>query len=68
MPDIFGNPQRRGASGRIPDSRADGYQKYVNERYTCPPDLHARLLRYAEEWRTITKSSKENEAAGPKQK
>ena len=49
MPDIFGNSQRRGASGRVPDSRADGYQKYVNERYTCPPDLHARLLRYAEE-------------------
>ncbi len=49
MPDIFCNPQRRGSSGRIPDSRAESHQKYVNERYTCPPDLHARLVRYAKE-------------------
>lgn len=49
MPDIFDKPQRRGASGRVPDSRADGYQKFENKRYTCPPDLYARLVRYAED-------------------
>lgn len=49
MPDLFGKPQRKGASGRAPDSRADNYQKFVNERYTCPPDLHARLVKFCED-------------------
>ena len=49
MPDLFGKPQRKGASGRVPDSRADNYQKFVNERYTCPTDLHARLVKYCED-------------------
>ena len=49
MPDLFGKPQRKGASGRVPDSRADNYQKFVNERYTCPPDLHARLVKFCED-------------------
>lgn len=49
MPDLFGKPQRKGASGRVPDSRAEGYQKFVNERYTCPPDLHARLVKYCQD-------------------
>lgn len=46
MPDIFDKPQRRGGSGRIPDSRASDYQKFINDRYTCPPELHARLVRF----------------------
>ena len=49
MPDFFGKPQRKGSSGRIPDSRADSYQKFVNDRYTCPPELHARLVKYCED-------------------
>ena len=49
MPDILGNRQRRGSSGRIPDSRADRYQKFVNDRYTCPPELHARLVKFCED-------------------
>ena len=49
MPDLFGKPQRKGASGRVPDSRAESYQKFVNERYTCPPDLHARLVKYCQD-------------------
>ena len=49
MPDLFGKPQRKGASGRVPDSRAESYQKFVNERYTCPPDLHARLVKFCKD-------------------
>ena len=49
MPDIFGNRQRKGSSGRIPDAKAAEHQKFVNERYTCPPDLHARLVKYCED-------------------
>ena len=49
MPDFFGKPQRKGNSGRIPDSRADSYQKFVNDRYPCPPELHARLVRFCED-------------------
>ena len=49
MPDFFGKPQRKGSSGRIPDSHADRYQKFVNDRYTCPPELHARLVKFCED-------------------
>lgn len=49
MPDLFGKPQRKGASGRVPDSRVERYQKFVNERYTCPPDLHAHLVKYCKD-------------------
>ena len=49
MPDFFGKPQRKGNSGRIPDSRADSYHKFVNDRYTCPPELHARLVKFCED-------------------
>lgn len=47
MPDLFDKPRRQGSSGRIPDSRAESHQNFVNERYTCPPDLHARMVKYA---------------------
>ena len=46
MADLFDKPQRKGSSGRVPDSRADGYQKWIVERYSCPPDLHARLVKF----------------------
>lgn len=49
MPDVFGNKQRQGSAGRVPDAVAETYQKYVNERYTCPPDLHARLVKFCED-------------------
>ena len=49
MPDVLGNKQRQGSAGRVPDAVAETYQKYVNERYTCPPDLHARLVKFCED-------------------
>lgn len=49
MTDLFDKPQRKGNSGRIPDSRVADYQKWIVERYSAPPELHARLLKYCED-------------------
>ena len=49
MPDIFGNKERKGNSGRIPDKKAETYTKYENRRYTCPPELYARLSKYCDD-------------------
>lgn len=49
MPDFFGKPQSKGNSGRIPDSRSADYQKFINDRYTCPPELHSRLVKFCED-------------------
>lgn len=47
--DFLDKPQRKGSSGRIPDSGVETYQKYENRRYTCPPDLYQRLVKYCED-------------------
>lgn len=40
-------------SGRVPDSKMDKYEKYVKDQYSCPKDLHDRLLKFcADEERT----------------
>lgn len=44
--EIFDKPRRRGDAGRVPDSRVTQHRTYVNERYTCPPDIHDRLLAF----------------------
>lgn len=49
MPDLFGRKQHRGASGRIPDSRADDHQTFINAHFTLPPELHARLGKYCDD-------------------
>lgn len=49
MPTFSGKPERKDSSGRVPDAVADSYQKYVNDRYTCPPELHARLVKFYED-------------------
>lgn len=49
MADIFGNKERKGSAGRIPDSKAKDYQKFENHRYTCPPDVYARLCKYCDD-------------------
>lgn len=46
LDEILNAPRRRGASGRVPDKKKTAYQPYVNERYTCPPDLHARMVQF----------------------
>lgn len=47
--DLFEKPRRRGHSGRIPDMKKDEHEKYENRRYTCPPELFARLLKFCED-------------------
>lgn len=49
MQDSVGKKRRKGSAGRIPASRAAGYQKYIKEVYTCPPDIHARLLKFCDD-------------------
>ena len=49
MPNVFGEKERKGSSGRVPDKLKDTYQKYENHRYTCPPDLYARLAKYCDD-------------------
>ena len=49
IPDLLGIRQRKGSSGSAPDARTDECRKFVNERYTCPPALHARLVKYCED-------------------
>lgn len=49
MTNIFGEKERKGSAGRVPDSKAKTYQKYENRRYTCPPDLYARLCKFCDD-------------------
>lgn len=46
LDDIMNKPRRQGASGRVSDKMKSAHKTYVNERYTCPPDIHDRLLAY----------------------
>ena len=47
MPDpLTGKPLRQGSAGRVPDSKIADHRTFVNERYTCPPEIHDRLLAY----------------------
>lgn len=41
--------ERRGSQGRIADARMSTYQKFVDHKYTCPPDLYARLEKYCDD-------------------
>lgn len=49
MPDYLGNKQRKGASGRVPDSKMGEYRKFENHRYTCPPDLYDRMVKFCDD-------------------
>lgn len=46
MPNMLGERERRGGSGRIPDSKMEGYEKSVTKHYTCRPELFDRLKKY----------------------
>lgn len=46
MSDIFGNPERRGSSGRIPDSKRSQYKLYQRVNATIEPSVYDRLERY----------------------
>ena len=40
---------RQGNQGRVPDSLMGEYKKYENHRWSCPPDLYARLTKFCED-------------------
>lgn len=44
--DIFGNPERRGSSGRIPDSKRDKHKLFQRVNCTIDPDIYERLEQY----------------------
>ena len=46
MPDIFGNPERRGSSGRIPDSKRDQHKLYQRVNTTIEPSVFERLEKF----------------------
>ena len=46
MSDIFGNPERKGSSGRIPDSQRSRYKLFQKINCTIDPDTFDRLERY----------------------
>lgn len=44
--DVFGNPERRGSSGRIPDSKRQEHKLFQRVNITLDPDTYERLERY----------------------
>lgn len=44
--DVFGNPERRGSSGRIPDSKRQEHKLFQRVNVTIDPDTYERLERY----------------------
>lgn len=44
--DVFGNPERRGSSGRIPDSKRQEHKLFQRVNVTIDPETYERLERY----------------------
>ena len=44
--DVFGNPERRGGSGRIPDSKRESHKLFQRVNVTIDPETYERLERY----------------------
>ena len=44
--DVFGNPERRGSSGRVPDSKRQEHKLFQRVNITLDPDTYERLERY----------------------
>ena len=44
--DVFGNPERRGGSGRIPDSKRQEHKLFQRVNVTIDPETYERLERY----------------------
>lgn len=47
--DIFGNPERRGSSGRIPDSKRSQHKLFQRVNTTIDPETFDRLEKYCAE-------------------
>ena len=46
MPNIFGEPERRGSSGRIPDSKRSQHQLFQKVNVTIDPETFERLEKF----------------------
>lgn len=46
MPNIFGEPERKGGSGRIPDSKRSQHKLFQRVNCTIDPDIYDRLEQY----------------------
>ena len=44
--DVFGNSERRGSSGRIPDSKRQEHKLFQRVNITLDPDTYERLERF----------------------
>lgn len=49
MPNFFGEPERKGSSGRIPDSKRSSHKLFQRLNITIDPDTYERLEKYCEE-------------------
>lgn len=44
--DVFGNPERRGSSGRVPDSKRQEHKLFQRVNVTIDPETYERLEQY----------------------
>lgn len=49
MPNPFGDDERRGSQGRIPDAKMDRYTLYQRVQVTIDPETFERLERYCKD-------------------
>ena len=49
MPNLFGEPERKGSSGRIPDSKRPQHQLFQKVNVTIDPETFERLEKYCAE-------------------
>lgn len=49
MADIFGNPERRGSAGRVPDSQRSRHKLYQKVNVSINPEIFERLEKYCED-------------------
>lgn len=49
MPNIFGEKERKGSSGRVPDSKRASYKLFQKVNVSIDPETFERLEKYCEE-------------------
>ena len=49
MPNLFGEQERKGSQGRIPDSKRPQYKLYQKVNITIDPETFNRLEKYCED-------------------
>lgn len=49
MPNIFGEPDRKGSQGRVPESKRPSHKLFQKINCTIDPDTFDRLEQYCED-------------------